>query len=111
MKTTISLYDFRDAFQRMNRSSNFSHEGLEILFRWLEELETYSGVEEELDVIALCCDFAEASHAEIAKNYNIDLSKYSGDDMAEHDAVVDYLEQDGYYLGTTDLGLIVYRQH
>lgn len=111
MKTTISLSDFRDAFHNMDRASHFSYDGLELLFDWLEELETCSGVEEELDVIALCCDFAEASHTEIARDYNIDISEHQGDDTAEHNAVVAYLEEEGYFIGTTDLGMIVYRQH
>ena len=110
MKTTISLHDFRNAFERMDRKSHFSYDGLSLLFDYLEEIEMGSGVEEELDVIALCCDFAEASHMEIAKNYGIDLSAHDGDDTAEHDAIVAYLEEKGCFVGTTDLGMIVYRQ-
>jgi len=37
----------------MNRKTNFSYEGLEILFEYLEELEESTGEEIELDVIAL----------------------------------------------------------
>lgn len=111
MKTTVSIYDFKEAFRKMGRQTQFSQDGLEILFEWLEELETCSGVEEELDVIAICCDFAEASHTEIARDYGIDLAKFNGDDTEEHNAVVNYLEDQGCFIGTTDLGMIVYRQH
>lgn len=110
MKTTISLHDFRDAFQRMGRQKQFSYDGLAILFDYLEGFEDATGEEVELDVIGICCDFAEASHTEIARDYNIDLSEHSGDDTAEHDAVVTYLEEEGVYVGTTDLGMIIYRQ-
>lgn len=111
MKTTINLYEFRNAFQRMGRSTQFSYDGLEILFDYLEEWESSADEEIELDVVGLCCDFAEASHKEIADNYGISLSEHDGDDMAEHDAIVEYLENEGHFIGTTDLGMIVYRQH
>ena len=111
MKTTISLSDFRDAFERMDRASHFSYDGLAILFEYLEGFEEATGEQMELDVIGLCCDFAEASHTEIARDYNIDISEHQGDDTAEHDAVVAYLEEEGCFINTTDLGMIVYRQH
>ena len=40
MFQTINLYQFRDAFQRMDRK-NFSYEGLEVLFDFFEEVEDY----------------------------------------------------------------------
>ena len=110
MKVTISLSDFRDAFHRAGRGNQFSYEGLEILFDYFEQYEDGCGQELELDVIGICCDFAECSHTEIAENYGINLSEFEGDDTAEHDAVVAYLENEGVYVGTTDLGMIVYRQ-
>lgn len=58
MKTTVSLYDFREAFRGV-RPDNFSYEGLEALFDFLEQLEEDTGQEMELDVIAICCDFSE----------------------------------------------------
>lgn len=58
MKTTVSLYEFREAFRKI-RPNNFSYEGLEALFDFLEQLEEDTGQEMELDVIAICCDFSE----------------------------------------------------
>lgn len=110
MKTTVNVYDFRDAFRKAERK-NFSYYGLGILFDYLEEWESSTGEELELDVIALCCDFAEATHTEIAQNYGINLSEHDGDETAEHDAIVQYLENEGCYVGVTDLGYIIYRQH
>ena len=64
MKQTISIYDFRRAFERMDRKDQFSYEGLEALFNWYEEYEEDTGEEVELDVIALCCDFTEYENLE-----------------------------------------------
>ncbi len=71
MKQTINLSDFRDAFQKI-RPNNFSYEGLEVLFNYLEELEKDSGEELELDVIALCCDYTESSVEDALESYNLD---------------------------------------
>jgi hypothetical protein len=108
MKTTISLYDFRDAFQRMGRGNQFSYDGLEILFDYLEQYEEGTGEEVELDVIALCCDFAEEDPRGIAENYGIDNRGMSDDETSE--AVREYLEEQGAYIGATDLGMIIYRK-
>ena len=55
MITKISKSDFRDAFHKMNRDANFSYDGLGALYDYLEEIDENM----ELDVIGLCCDFAE----------------------------------------------------
>jgi hypothetical protein len=62
----------------------------------------------EMDVVAICCDYAEDSPDEIAKNYNVDVEGLDWSDRA--DKVRDFLEEAGEYVGTTDHGLIVYRQ-
>lgn len=59
----LDVYDFRDAFHRMGRGDTFSYKGYEVLFSWLTELD--QGL--ELDVISLCCDFAEIHHDEIKR--------------------------------------------
>jgi hypothetical protein len=73
MKQTITLTQFQDSFNRMDRGSQFSHEALEVLFNYIEQYEQDCGVEIELDVIALCCEYSEAHPEDIAKNYNIAL--------------------------------------
>lgn len=65
MKTTVTLWHFRQAFQEL-RPHNFSYSGLRALFEHLDELEQDCGTEIELDVIALCCDFSEYTSAENA---------------------------------------------
>jgi len=56
MYQTVNLHDFRKAFQEI-RPNNFSYEGLEVLFNYLEEMEPQYA----LDVIAVCCDFSECT--------------------------------------------------
>ena len=63
MKKTINIHDFRAAFERMGRNDHFSHDGLEAIFGWIEDMEEGTGEEVELDVIGLCCDFAEYKSA------------------------------------------------
>jgi hypothetical protein len=65
MKTTVYFNSFADAFRYHDRD-DFSFVGLCALFDYLEELERETGDEYELDVIALCCDFAEYDTAEDA---------------------------------------------
>ena len=62
---TIDLYQFREAFRAYNRMDNFSYEGLEVLFDYLDNLSDDIGEPIELDVIALCCEYYESSIEEI----------------------------------------------
>ena len=68
MKQTIGLYEFREAF-RLHERTNFSYEGLEVLFDALEQDEIDTGKQHELDVIALCCDFVEMTASEVRDYY------------------------------------------
>jgi len=64
MKKTINLQNFRQAFKDYNRENNFSYEGLEALFDYLNNLEDDTGSAIELDVIAICCDYNEYKNLE-----------------------------------------------
>jgi len=59
MITTINEYDFSTAFHKMGRGEQFTYQGLKALYNYLEELGDDIGEPIELDVIALCCEFAE----------------------------------------------------
>lgn len=72
MKQTITLSMFRDAFRDYGRNDNFSREGLEVLFNWITELESDTGTETELDVIALCCDWSEIRVSDIERETGAD---------------------------------------
>ena len=76
MKQSVSMYDFERAFKRYERE-NFSYDGLKALFEYLEEYEEGTGEEIELDVIALCCDYAEYDS----------LNEYNDDYGTEYDEI------------------------
>ena len=59
MINTINKYEFSDAFHKMGRGKQFSYEGLDALFDYLEMLEDDIGEPIELDVISLCCEYSE----------------------------------------------------
>lgn len=74
MKSTVNFSDFCDAFEI--RKDNFTYEGKRALFDYLEEYEEGTGEEIELDVIALCCEYAEyESLEEFQSDYNADEYK------------------------------------
>ena len=58
MKQSVNEYDFLKAFKEC-RPNNFSRAGLFALYDYLEQYEDDTGEELELDVIALCCEYAE----------------------------------------------------
>lgn len=107
MKTTVSLHDFRESFRKL-RPNQFSYEGLERLFNHLEEIEDSTGVELELDVIAICCDYAEEHYKDIAQAYNIDLSECK-DESEQIQAVINFLDDASETIGLVDDN-IIYRQ-
>jgi hypothetical protein len=70
MKKTINLYEFREGF-RIRERKNFSYEGLEALYNYLEEYEEETGEAVEFDPIALCCEFSEYENLkELQENYS-----------------------------------------
>ena len=91
---------FRDQFHRAGRGDQFSDEGLGLLFDYLEEIDP----DYDLDVIALCCEYNEASYAEIAEMYDIDLNGVHEDKMSE--VIMDYLSDNTAIVGETNSGFI-----
>ena len=110
MKTTVSKYDFERAFVDAERKDQFSYEGRAVLFDYLEQLEEDTGQELELDVIALCCDYAEEMVEDIARNYSIDLNDADPEDN-DYDTqcraiVRDYLQDNTQLVGETATGFV-----
>ena len=104
MKTTVSRFDFFHAFEQM-RPDNFSREGLNVMFDYLEMLEEDTGTEIEFDVIAICGDYNEDDPADIANHYSIDVSEcIDEDDVME--VVQEYLMNEGVYIGSTSDSII-----
>lgn len=105
MKTTVSLYDFREAFRACGRAEQFSYEGLEVLFDYLEQYEDDTGEELELDVVALCCDYYEDTVGAIADSYSIDLTDCEDEDE-QAEVVREYLEDNGAFVGAVTGGFV-----
>ena len=98
---------FRDQFKQAGRGDQFSYEGLGLLFDYLEEIDP----DYDLDVVALCCEYSEATPNDIARDYSIEFSSVNeGDIDGELKQVVLYLNAEGAYIGTTEAGTIVYQQ-
>lgn len=56
MKITVDKSLFREMFEKSSRANDFSHEGLDVLFDYLDE--TYED-DYEFDLIEICCEFAD----------------------------------------------------
>ena len=65
MIQTITVSDFRDAFRSMGRNEQFSYEGLELIFDYIEDYERDTGEQIELDVICICYEWEEERREEI----------------------------------------------
>lgn len=73
MKTTVDIYKFHDAFVAFDRQDQITRPARVALFEYLEGLESDTGQEIELDVVALCCDWSEhVSAIEAASEYGWD---------------------------------------
>lgn len=84
MKIAVSLRMFKQAFRDYGREEQFSEEGLEAMFEFIENMEADTGMEWELDVIALCCEFTEYDN--IGEfNYDYD-TEYEGVEELEYDS-------------------------
>lgn len=115
MKTTITSASFVEAFRNYGRMDNFSREGLEMLFDYFEQYEKDCGVEMELDVVAICCDFSESSIENIIQEYDIDVSE--ADQALDEDTkqsvireiVLEYLNDNTSVVGVTSSGDVIYQ--
>lgn len=99
MKQTINFNNFVEAFHSMGRSEQFSYDALKAIFEYLEDYERDSGEEQELDVISICCDFAESTPKELRQDYLIP------NDVE----IVDFLDDFGGWYELLDSGNIVYQ--
>ena len=90
MKQEINLNQFRDAFTNMGRKDQFSYEGQAALFAYLED----EAGDHMLDVIALCCEFTEATLEEVIANYP-DITSF--DELADRTLVLQFLNNKVIY--------------
>jgi len=96
MIRTINEYDFIDAFKKMGRTDNFSNSGLVALYEYLEMLGEDIGQPIELDVIALCCEYAEYDNLE---EFQADYSEdYQTIRDIESDTTVIMIDDDSFII-------------
>jgi len=105
---TVNLHQFREAFRVAGRLDQFSYSGLECLFDYFEEYSEDTGEPFELDVIAICCEFTEASYKDIANDYRIDLSDADGDAEEEYNIVLEYLQDNTQVIELGDDETLIY---
>ena len=103
---TVSIYEFREAFRRMNRQDQFSYEGFKVLFDYLDNLSEDIGEPIELDVIALCCEYYESSIDELIENYGIDVSDADGEEEEIKTIVEEYLQDNTSVCGEVTDGFV-----
>ena len=99
MKRTVSFSMFCDKFRAMDREDNFSYYGLRALFNYLEELKDSCGIDIELDVIALCCDFTEYDNLDEFRSEYGDGDDYPTiDKIRDQTIVIDIPDGDGFII-------------
>lgn len=66
--------DFQDEWNKWeDRKDQFSYEGKNALYDYLEQYEEETGEKIELDIIALCCDYTEYVNLEDLKAHYEDI--------------------------------------
>jgi hypothetical protein len=105
MKQTINFSDFVDAFRAYDRYDQFGYQALMVIFEYLEEYEESTGEELELDVVAICCEYATDNWMDIAANYSIEIDENENEDEQKQQ-VIDYLNENTVVLGETDCEIV-----
>lgn len=94
----------------MDRNENFSYDAKQALFEFIEEMDDQCGTETELDVIAICCEYAESSIEDLISDYNIDVTEAEGDEEEIEEIVEDYLNDNTMVVSKLKNGSFVYAQ-
>ena len=110
MKTTLNTHDITNALLN-DKHANWSYNGAKALAEYLEQYEEDCGIELEMDVVALRCEFTECSDVfEWGKSYFTNnqfralFDDVDGD--ALEDAIMLYIQERGILLEFED-GVIV----
>ena len=78
--TQVTKHSFIDAFKQSSRKDQFSYDALGAIFEYLEDYSNDTGENVELDIVAICCDWAEMTWKDVAMSYDVDLSQCTDDD-------------------------------
>ena len=95
MKQSITRADFVGWFWSSDTyKRNFSYEGLNSLFDYLEQFEEDMGEEIDFDPIAICCEYSEYENLkEIKKSYSsVEINNI--DDLRYHTEVIEIEDND-----------------
>lgn len=98
---------FIDMFRKYNRIDNFTFQGLQELFDYLDSLADEMDEPIELDVIGLCCEFYEGNAQDIVNDYKEELSEAISlaDDYGQtvDDIVSEWLQDQGLLVSEYDV--------
>jgi hypothetical protein len=97
-QTIDNASQFRDQFHRCGRGNQFSYEALGLIFDYLNDC----GSDVELDVVGVCCEFAEGHYSDLADEYSIDIEGL--DESEAKSAVIEYLQDNTSFVGETSDG-------
>ena len=84
MKTTVDFSDFVDGFTKLDRKDQFSHDGLKLIFDFLENFEEEYGEEIEFDPIDICSEFTETTVPEFNSDYGYGTKFSSIEEIEEY---------------------------
>ena len=88
MKQYISKYHFTNWFLSSDTyKNNFSYEGLNSLFDYLEQFEEDMGKEIEFDPVAICCEYSEYENFEEIKNNYDCIENY--EDLENNTSIIE----------------------
>ena len=107
MKTTVNFSQFCDAFTTMGRGDSFSYQAKLALYEYLEEMHEDCGIEYELDVVALDCEFCEYPSAfKCITDCGYDFHSDEDDEEDIEDECAEYL-RDNTQVIEFDQGIII----
>jgi hypothetical protein len=96
MKQRVNFAWFLESFRMMGRYEQFGYDALRVLFDYLEDLESDTGEEIELDVIALCCDYSVYTLDEFQRDYG---TEYESIEDIANEFVIIPVDEDSFIVG------------
>ena len=95
MIEVVTESQFIERFRQI-RPTNFTYEGLQALFEYLEQYEDDTGEEIELDVIGLCCEFYQYDNL---KEFQDDYGKdYECIEDVENETMVVPVDEESFII-------------
>ena len=89
-----------------DKNANWSVEGAEVLFDYLDEVSDDTGEPIEFDLVGLRCEYNEDTVDEIIDYHSLDVSDAEDDEDEKTDLVRDFLESHTTIVGETSDGFV-----